>query len=257
MKKAILGVLALATIGLGGCVSGDDDGSILVSWTITVNGRAGTCAEVGATSVRVIVRENGQVLDDPSFPCVTGGAELVIAPGSYQVQVDLFDAANTQLNSVPFLMNAIVRADRMTNLGNVEFTFEIGFSPTFQVRWGSTNETCSTAGIVHEEIRISTGGQCLDYELLVGSSAASTCERYVCAEGNVQRTLQDLPPGNYLIQVIGYKGNLSATPVPCYYSDAVACTSTSCPTQITALFDPLPEDEQFCNATKPLEPEGA
>jgi hypothetical protein len=256
MKKAILGVLALATVGLGGCVSGDDEGSILVSWSITVNGRAGTCAEVGAANVRVIVREGGTTLDQPTFACALGGAELVIEPGTYQVQVDLFDAGNNQLNSVPFLMNATVRADRTANLGNVEFTFQLSFSPTFTVRWGSTNETCSSGGIVHEEIRISTGGACLDADVLVGGTPELTCERYVCAEGNVQRTLQDLPPGNYLVQVIGYKGATSATPRPCYYSDAVSCTSTACPATITALFDPLPEDEQFCNATKPMESHG-
>ena len=251
MKKAFLSVLALATLQLAGCVSEDDDGTIRVSWTITANGQPSTCAAVGAATVRTIVREGSVVLADPSFDCTAGGAELVIAPGSYSVQMDIFDTGGTQLNLLPFNMTATVRAGATTNLGNAEFAFTLNFDKTFTVRWGSTNETCSSAGIVQEEIRISTGGQCLDVDLLVGNSTEATCTRYVCEEGSVLRTLQDLPPNNYLVQVIGYKGATSATPRACYYSDAVTCTQASCPTQITAIFDPLPADEQFCNATKP------
>ena len=252
MKKAFLSMLVLATVSqLAGCVSEGDDGSILVSWTITANNQASNCAAVGASTVRVIVREGGTVLADPSFACSAGGAELVIAPGTYSVQMDIFDGGGTMLNLVPFNMSATVRAGATTNLGNAEFAFTLNFDKSFRVQWGSTNESCSTAGIAQEEIRISTGNQCLDVDLLVGSSNQATCVRYVCAEGNVLRTLQDMPPNNYLVQVIGWKGATSATPHACYYSDAVACTQASCPATITAIFDPLPADEQFCNATKP------
>jgi hypothetical protein len=251
MKKAFLSVLALATIQLSGCVSDNSDGSILVSWTITANNQPSTCAAVGASTVRVIVREGGVVLAQPSFACTAGGAELVIAPGTYTVQLDIFDSGNQQLNLVPFNMSATVSSGRTVNLGNAEFAFTLDFDASFRVQWGSTNESCSSAGIVQEEIRISTGGQCLDVDLLVGGSSEATCTRYVCEEGSVLRTLQNLPPNNYLVQVIGWKGATSAQPRACYYSDAVACTQASCPTTITSFFDPLPADEQFCNATKP------
>jgi hypothetical protein len=269
MKKVLLALLAVAAASqLVACVS-DNDATVRLSWTITVNDAPGTCGSVGATDIRVIANEGGS-RTTVDFNCTSSGSgEFDIDEGLYDFEIQLIDVAGTRLNTVPILMTRDIFAGDIINLGNFDFDFLLQFRASFSVHMGSAEVTggnCNGtnpnngAGVALEEIRIAGGGACLAFPMsgVINESnvpfTGGTCQQLVCQPNNIVHTIENLPPGNYQVQVLGYKGATSGTPRACYYSLATPFTITNKDEnlgQIFAPFDPLPADEVFCNATKP------
>jgi hypothetical protein len=270
MKKALLAVLAVAAASqLFACVS-NNDATVRLSWTILVNGAAGSCASVGATDIRVIATRGGSrtVVD---FNCTTtGSGEFDIDEGLYTIEVQLIDSAQNQLNSVDIIMTHDLFAGDVVNLGNFDFSFTLSFRASFRVHMGSaavTGGNCSPtnpgngAGVALEEVRIAQGAACLGSFDMTGvidennrPFTARSCQQIVCQPNSIVHTVEDLLPGNYQIQILGYKGATSGTPRACYYSLAMPFTITNGDVnlgEIFAPFNPLPADDVFCNATKP------
>jgi hypothetical protein len=118
------------------------------------------------------------------------------------------------------------------------------------------------AGVALQEIRITSGSQCMAYSITGitdmnnAQTTAQTCQRFLCQLQTTVHTVNGLADGNYLIQVLGYKGATSAQNAPlCYISDAMPFAVSGGNTvnigQIFAPFDDSMDPQNLCNATKP------
>ena len=131
MRKGIVGVLAAGV--LAGCsddgpISNELEGRFLLTWEITIEGSAGTCAEVGAESVEVTAEHagTGDVFVE-TFPCEDLGRTTEPIPtGNYSVEIRLLDAGDVQLNSVDIVLPSQIQDGEITELGNFEFAFSGG-----------------------------------------------------------------------------------------------------------------------------------
>jgi hypothetical protein len=74
-------------------------GALHVTWTITQNSNAATCAQVGGATVEVIVTSpDGGVSKDQSFPCTAGTGDLTgLAFDTYAVSATLLDSQSLSL----------------------------------------------------------------------------------------------------------------------------------------------------------------
>ena len=135
MKTGILGLLAAGAMAMGGCVV-NDDGNFSLTWSIVVDGRAGTCNEVGATTVEVIsTHGSGTGLSD-KFNCSSfAGTTDPLPAGDYTVVVKLLDANNNQLNSVDVVLNKRLDSGDNVGLGNFAFAFTLSKTAIFTCRW--------------------------------------------------------------------------------------------------------------------------
>src|SRR5262245_40498037 len=107
MKKGILALLAVGAMALGGCVVDDDEGQFTLTWSISVDGFAGACQEVGATTVEVISTHlpTGDGFSD-KFNCTDmAGRTASLPTGDYNVVIKLLDSGNHQLNSVDIVLS--------------------------------------------------------------------------------------------------------------------------------------------------------
>jgi hypothetical protein len=242
-------------------------GTVRLSWSLNVNGAPGTCAQVGASEI-VVIAMRGGTRTDVFFDCTPSGAgEFPTLAGLYSFEIQLIDVAGNRLNSVPVIITRDVFAGDIVNLGNFEFDFNLSYSATFTVQMGDNTVTgnCTAsnpgggAGVAVEEIRVSTGGACIPMTLsgilseTNQPTTGQTCSLIVCQPETVVHVLEGLTPGNYQIQVFGYKGAIGPTPVgPCYLSTIRSFTITSGNVNlgtIVAPYDLAAPSE--CDATKP------
>ena len=126
--------LAFAALCLGCAESqtannSDSDGSFSLTWSIVVDGRAGTCAEVGATTVEVISTPVGSGPGSgfsDKFSCTSfAGATDPLPAGDYTVVVKLLSATNVQLNSVDIVLTEQLLSGDVVSLGNFAFAFTL------------------------------------------------------------------------------------------------------------------------------------
>ena len=67
-------------------------GTAAVSWTVNGRSDAAACAERAAPLVRIVVRDDDDVVDsDTVRDCVTFGSRFVLHQGAYTVQMGLLD----------------------------------------------------------------------------------------------------------------------------------------------------------------------
>lgn len=124
--------LALAALCFGCAESptasdSDNDGRFSLTWSIVVDGGAGTCAEVGATTVEVISTRvgSGSGLSD-RFSCTNfAGTTGPLPAGDYSVVVRLLSAADVQLNSVDIVLTEQMSPGDLVSLGNFAFAFAL------------------------------------------------------------------------------------------------------------------------------------
>ena len=100
---------------------GSNDASIRLSWRIDVNGAPATCAQVGASYVRVLVSGIGTA-EEFDFDCDKNSAEFVISAGDYTVEIALIDSAGFTLGSVP-PQNVETFIGQVTDIGLYDFAF--------------------------------------------------------------------------------------------------------------------------------------
>ncbi len=260
MKKGILALLGACALSSGGCFTGDDpEGRFSLTWSITIDGFPGQCDEVGGATVEVIAThlDSGDEFVD-LFDCEDFGATTSQVPaGPYEVEISLLDGAGVQLNAVPIILDPDVFDDETVSLGNFEFAFSFP-QLSFRVQMGGAQQSNCTengAGVSNEEIRVSDAAatQCLPFDLLVESTTQATCSRLVCYENNVTHTVAGLQAGNYLLQVLGYKGATGPDPYICYVSDTIPFTVGSSDVNLGLVVAPFSDqfDPVRCNATKP------
>lgn len=268
MKKAILALLAVGTMALvGGCVVEDDEGQFSLTWSITVDGLAGSCAEVGASKVEVIATHSSGDGFSDTFNCTDmAGRTDPLPTGNYTVVVKLLDAGNHQLNSVDIVLNESVFNNENRNIGNFVFAFQFA-KASFRVQMGQGANTANCvenggAGVVLEEIRLSDAAatMCLPFDITGVTNendqqvTHQTCTKFLCQFRNTLHTIHGLPNGNYLIQVLGYKGATGATPYVCYTSQSTPFTINGNDVTLGTggvIVAPFTSTDARCNATKP------
>jgi hypothetical protein len=266
MMKGFLAVLA--AVSLAGCfVSDDDGGRLRVSWSITIDGAAATCAEVGAASVEVIsTRAGTSDLYSDTFTCSAfGGTTGRMRAGRYTVVVKLLDASDRPFDQPTVVFETDVFSGETTQGGTAVFPFVFP-EASFRVQMGNgTTSNCGAsnpgggAGVAVQEIRVfdAGGNSCLRYEIDGVTNASnqpvleSTCELFLCQESNTVHFLTGLPNGTYDIQVLGYKGATGGAPYPCYSAER-RFTISGNDVDLGTIVAPFTSSlDARCDATKP------
>jgi hypothetical protein len=116
----MLGVVALAG-GLAGCGGGSpppcQTAAITLSWFVSANGQAVSCAQAGASEVDVIVDQ----MEVP-LPCsALSGTTPEFDAGTHTITLELRDSAQNVLSRLP-AMNFSFQCGELKNLGTVEFS---------------------------------------------------------------------------------------------------------------------------------------
>lgn len=272
MMNRFLAVLAAAT--LAGCFGGGDSGGRLqVSWNITIDGLAATCADVGALSVEVIsTRAGTSDLYSDTFNCSAfGGTTGRMRAGRYTVVVKLLGANDVPFTDPTVVFEADVFSGETTLGGTAVFPF-IYPEASFRVQMGNgTTSNCGAsnpgggAGVAVQEIRVfdAGGNSCLRFDLDGVTNASnqpvieSTCELFLCQESSTVHFLTGLPNGTYDIQVLGYKGATGGDPYPCYVSAEVRFTISGNDVDLGPIVAPFTSSlDARCDATKPEDATG-
>lgn len=238
MKKGFLGLFAVGALALGGCFVSDPEGTFSLTWSISVDGFAGTCAEVGGDVVQVIATNNnsGDGFSD-TFRCnAFAGTTAPMPTGDYTVVIKLLDNSNHQLNSVNLVMQHQLFDGDNVGLGNFQFAFVFP-KVRFTVAMGNNpNGNCSeapgAANAAFEEIRVSdtSASACIPFDIIGVTDAQNhlvteeTCSPFLCQFRNTVHAIAGVDPGNYLMQVIGTQLGGGTVPFDCYISDPVQFT---------------------------------
>ena len=246
-------------------------GNVNVSWAITLNSAAATCAAVGAAGVEFIHRATSGKEYRDTFNCSDGSGTVALPAGGYTLFAYLLDANDDRLTDGPGAP-LTVAAGQTTNVGVIEFAFTLG-TVTFRVHMGSADVTggnCNPtnpgngAGVALEEISVIrvSSSQCILLSITGVTNendqpvTESTCDPFLCQLETTVHTLSGLQDGQYLMAVFGHKGATSAQNAPiCYVSDEMGFTISGGNTvnlgQIFAPFDTQFDTQNLCNATKP------
>jgi hypothetical protein len=265
MKKGILTVLAVGSLAMtSGCFVGDDpEGQLRLTWSIIVDGRAGTCAEVNATRLRVSARNDrsNDIFVD-TFNCsAMAGTTDPMPTGPYTVTVTLLDAADHMLNFDPVVDQVDVLDGLVADLGLYPFGFTFA-KATFRVQMGNgTTSNCGStqtggAGVAVQEVRVfaASGNTCLPFTLTTSNENHQSCQTFVCQDRVTVHTIHGLPDGDYDVQVIGYKGATGPNPYPCYFSNEIAMDITGVNIDLGNIVAPFSSAiDSRCDATKPGE----
>ena len=266
MKKVIFSLLAMAA--LAGCPIEDDEGDYSINWAITVDGRNGTCAEVGATAVlfSATLSDTGDVFEDKFNNCGAGsGVTGPMPAGHYTVVARLLNGNTPFGPSVTFPIDVL--RNQTTVGGTAVFPFIFSADATFTVTMGSgTTSNCGStqtggAGVVTEAIEVYDAGasQCRGAFDITGVTnennqqvTESTCSQFVCQLRQTVHRIQDLDSGSYDIRVVGYKGATGGNPYACYVSGFIRVNIVGTDVNLGAITAPFTDQfDSRCNATKP------
>jgi len=129
MKRGIAVLGLVAVVGLvEGCIIDTDpgppavclDSSITFDWVITANGISRSCAQVGATTVSIMV-DNMMMIADFDCSAFAGTTQPVIGGVSHAVSLALSDAGGNILSELA-PTHITTRCGGITDLGTVEFS---------------------------------------------------------------------------------------------------------------------------------------
>jgi hypothetical protein len=140
MKTRKLSYAALAIVALTqatGCIiftdDGPDNGVFRTTWSLTQQGAAVSCAQVGADKVAYLSTKVGTAMAfDDQFPCAKMGGDTgpLDIDGSYTISVDVLASDGRPLNPTPATLSDNFTAcdseegdNCIVNLPNVEFAF--------------------------------------------------------------------------------------------------------------------------------------
>jgi len=203
-------------------------GSVSIAWSIANgSGQPSSCFQTRATSVAVrLQNRTGGTPVFTAFPCNDGAGTANIAPGLYDVAIELHDANGATLATAPVQASVAVAVGRTKTLTPAAFIVNGGggggggtghVQLTLQTA-GFASNCLSTggAGITGSLITIITdGGSCAavklirtrggvevgTYQVDCGSPSVTTC-----IEADERLTAPDLAPGNYTVHVRGAVG---------------------------------------------------
>jgi hypothetical protein len=229
-----LGLVLLATAMLallGACTGGTPpqppaSGTIALAWSIfDSTNQPATCDQVSARSVALRLRPHaGGNATATAMPCAPGSGNAQVAPGIYDIAIELDAADGTRLASAPDQTGISITADRTTQLTPVRFAATMTFRLVASIATSATTNCKATtsggAGITATTVtleRFDSGREgCAaatfsraqgttqqgTYKVDCSSPAVTTC-----IENNETLTAS-VPPGTYLIHVRGKRGTL-------------------------------------------------
>jgi hypothetical protein len=227
---AITGVwvmlVALIVFALGsGCGGGSPPppatGSLSLAWSIThPDGHAVTCADVNARSValRLLPRAGGDVIAT-ALPCTASPGTAQVAPGVYDVTIELHAANGAKLATAPLQTGVAIVAGRVKTLTPVTFSADpkgilvVSIATPRATNCGST--MTGGAGITGTVLTLGFAvGGCapVTFTRMLGNTPRGTydvrCSEpriATCVENNETLTTS-LAPGDYIIRVRGKLG---------------------------------------------------
>jgi hypothetical protein len=214
-----------------------DSGAIGLSWSITRNGQPSSCAEVGAHSVALRLKNRATGAPTfTAFPCTDNSAFAMVPAGLYDVAIELHDdqgariAAATDQRSVPVVAGHVRSLQPITfDVGGGTTTGGI-FALMLSAPPFSSNCRPAVSGgaaISNVSIALETAaGACVpvtwirsigDTEVAVYPVGCGTTAITTCIENNERVVPANLPAGVYSVHV---RGSLSVNPDECWVNDS-------------------------------------
>ena len=197
-------------------------GSVSLAWSIiSASGRPLLCSEAGATSVALRLQSRtGGTPVFTAFPCANSPAVANVAPGLYDVAIELHNAASARLGTAPPQTSVAIAVGRTKVLTPV--TFAVANSRVaLSLEAENTTSNCRPssaggAGITGTTITIvRAGGGCAAATLVRSRGGAqigtyqvncSSPEVASCIEPDEILTTTGLEPNAYVARVRGLVG---------------------------------------------------
>lgn len=211
-------------------------GSVSLAWSITnASGQPLTCAQAGATSVALRLQSRGGGTPVfTSFPCASSPGTANVAPGLYDVTIELRDASGARRATSPPQTSVPVATGRTKVLTPVTLVVGTGggggnrVALTLEAENVASNCQSSSSGgggITGTTITIvRVGGGCAAVTLVRSRGGAqigiykvncSSPEVASCIERDETLTTTGLTPGGYIVRVGGKIG-----PVDCWAAES-------------------------------------
>jgi hypothetical protein len=220
--------VGLIAFALGGACGEDapvpvqTTGAISLAWSIhDQNGRAASCADVGAQSValRLRNRTTGGVLTPAAFPCEATPGTARVAPGVYDVAIELRAADGATLATANEQTGVTITAGQDRALTPVAFSASTQGSMVISIATPSATNcqalTANGAGITGTTVTLElAGGGCapVTFARRLGTTPRGTyavnCTSPViapCIE-KTETLTTSLDPGSYVMRVRGKVG---------------------------------------------------
>jgi hypothetical protein len=214
-----------ATVGLA---SSPCPGSISLTWFVTnTSGQFVSCAQVGATSVALRLRSRtGGTPVFTAFPCAGSPGTANVAPGLYDVAIELHDATGRRLATAPPQTSVAIAIGRTKALTPVAFAIGAGgggnasrVALTLAAENVASNcQSSGSGGAGFTGVTITlarVAGGCAAVTLVrnrggvpIGTYKVncSSPEVAVCIERDETLTSAELEPGSYVMNVRGKVG---------------------------------------------------
>jgi hypothetical protein len=226
-SRALLGRLSVTMVALtaamtAGC--GDDSadpdastidaqaqvGTITATWTLTSAGGEISCADVGASTVRVTALPiAGGFAAVDALACTGGsGTTRLLDIGTYNVTLELLGAGAVVLGSATF-GDVEVTAGNDTDVGPAAFEVVASGNLAFTVSPGASG--CDGSGITSVRFALRRAGSCVDTSFDVGGTGYdSDCATPFpgCIEADAAITATAQPSGPRELSVEGLVGDL-------------------------------------------------
>jgi hypothetical protein len=238
---------ALALCAMSGCdgTSGSTTsgaasscpGSISIAWSITENGQPSSCFRTRAASVALRLQSRtGGTPVFTAFPCARNAGTANIAPGLYDVAIELHDANGAKLDIAPTQTSVAVAVGRTTVLnpaafsvngggggggrpGNLLLSLQAEGSPSnclpppggpgvtgMSITLVTAGGSCAAVTLIRSRGGVEVG----TYQVNCGSPPTASC-----IENDERLTAPSLEPGTYMMHVQGSIG-----PLDCFAADA-------------------------------------
>jgi hypothetical protein len=223
---SITALLALASASACGRCGPDQAarGSASVSWSITASGRPAACAEAGAASVSLVLRDRSGVEVTSAFRCTDAqGTTPPITAGAYAATLTLRAEGGATLAQGPTQATVTIGADQVTRLAPVAFTVNGRGGLALSLATLATNSNCGRrdqggAGITGTTIVLErAGGGCapVTFVRMRGATAlgaytvnCTAPQIATCIERDETLVAEDVDPGPHVIRVTGLAGAL-------------------------------------------------
>jgi hypothetical protein len=229
-----LGLVLLATAALaliGACTGGStpqppSSGTIALAWSIfDTTSQPATCDQVGARSVALRLRPHaGGTVNATAMPCAPGSGTAQVAPGIYDIAIELHAADGTRLASAPDQTGISITAGQTTRLTPVRFAATMTFGLVVSIATSATTNCKATtsggAEITGTTITLERfdpgreGCAAVTFSRAQGTTqegtykvSCTTPSVTTCIENNETLTTS-VPPGTYLIHVRGKRATL-------------------------------------------------
>lgn len=229
-----LGLVLLMTAMLallGACTGGSPpqppaSGTVALAWSIfDTTSQPATCDQVSGRSVALRLRPHvGGNVSATAMPCAPGSGTVQVAPGVYDIAIELHAADGTRLASAPDQTGISITAGRTTRLTPVRFAATMTFGLVASIATSATTNCQATtsggAGITGTSLtleRVDPGREgcaAVTFSRAQGTTQEGTYEVNcstpsvtTCIENNETLTAS-VPPGTYLIHVRGKRGTL-------------------------------------------------